>query len=106
MVWPKLKDHAQERDESFYAKIKVSAFVNFTVDCLKKMMKNRWFGNFPCILVAARFTSFESLTVYRNTRRAGCVSEKVGTIEFKSIGLLYLLRLNGRVNTIPTERVY
>ena len=34
-----VKDHAPERKESFYAKIKVSAFVNFTVDRLKKMMK-------------------------------------------------------------------
>ena len=27
-----VKDHAPERKESFYAKIKVSAFVNFTVN--------------------------------------------------------------------------
>ena len=71
-----VKDHVQERNESFYAKIKVSAFVNFLVHGLKKMMKNRRFGNFPCILVAACFTCFESFTVNRNTRRAGCVSEK------------------------------
>ena len=32
------KDHASERKESFYAKIKVSSFVNFEVDRLKKMM--------------------------------------------------------------------
>ena len=54
----------------------MSAFVNFEVDRLKKKKKNRRFCNFPFILVAAHFTSFEDLTVYRNTRRVGCVSEK------------------------------
>ena len=34
-----VKDHASERKESFYGKIKVTAFVNFTVESLKKMMK-------------------------------------------------------------------
>ena len=33
-------DHALERKESFYANTKVSAFVNFEVDHLKKMMKS------------------------------------------------------------------
>ena len=33
------KDHAPERKESFYAKIKVSTFVNFEVDHLKKKKK-------------------------------------------------------------------
>ena len=33
-----VKDHAPERKELFYAKMKVSMFVNFTVDHLKKMM--------------------------------------------------------------------
>ena len=33
------KDYAPERKESFYAKIKVSTFVNFEVDRLKMMMK-------------------------------------------------------------------
>ena len=33
-----VKDHASERKESLYAKIKVSTFVTFTVDCLKKKM--------------------------------------------------------------------
>ena len=35
------KDHALERKQPFYAKIKVNVFVNFEVDCLKKkkMMK-------------------------------------------------------------------
>ena len=32
------KDHASERKELFYAKIKVSSFVNFEVDRLKKKM--------------------------------------------------------------------
>ena len=35
------QDHAPERKESFYAKIKVSAFVNFEIDCLKKMMMKK-----------------------------------------------------------------
>ena len=32
------KDHALERKELFYGKIKVSTFVNIEVDSLKKMM--------------------------------------------------------------------
>ena len=61
----------------YYAKIKVSVFVNFAVDRLR----NGGFRNFPFILVAVHF---KSLTVYRNTRRAGCV-----------LG-------HGRVGAIPT----
>ena len=34
------KDHAPEKKELFCAKIKVSAFVNFEVDRLKKMKKS------------------------------------------------------------------
>ena len=33
-----VKDHAPERKELFYANMKVSMFVNFTVDHLKKKM--------------------------------------------------------------------
>ena len=53
------KNHAPERKESFYGKIKVSASVNFEVVRLKKMMKTS-------IVVAVDFTYFESLTVYRS----------------------------------------
>ena len=31
---------------------------------------------FHCTIVAVDFTYFESFTVHRNTRRAGCASEK------------------------------
>ena len=34
-----VKNHASERKKSFNAKIRVSAFVDFMVDRLKKMMK-------------------------------------------------------------------
>ena len=57
----------------------MSVFVNFKVECLKKimmMMKKLAFYEFPCTVVAVDFTYFESLTMYRNTRRAGCVSKK------------------------------
>ena len=40
------------------------------------MMNNRRFYNFPRITVAVYFTEFESIIVYRSTRRAGCLSEK------------------------------
>lgn len=35
------KDHAPERKESFYATIKLSAFVNFEVDQEKKKMMKK-----------------------------------------------------------------
>ena len=89
--------------EIVLCQIKVSAFVNFEVDRLKMMMMmmNRRFCNFPCILVAAHFTSFEGLTIYRNTGRA-CCGFKKACIAFKSSGLLDLLGLKGRVGAIPT----
>ena len=40
------------------------------------MMNNRRFYNFPRITVAVYFTEFESIIVYRGTRRARCLSEK------------------------------
>ena len=58
--------HRIERKESFYAKIKVGAFVNFEVDPLKKkkMMKKIsktevW--QFPYVIVYVYFTYFEGL---------------------------------------------
>ena len=57
------------------------------------------------VLVSAHFISFEGLTMYRNTRRAGCVSGKASitvTTAFKSSRLLYFLGLNGCVGAIPT----
>ena len=40
------------------------------------MMNNRRFYNFPRITVTVYFTEFESIIVYRGTRRARCLSEK------------------------------
>ena len=51
-----------------------------------------------CTAVAVDFTNFESLTVYRNTCRVGCVSEKAA---FESPELLWV---NGHVRAIPTHR--
>ena len=66
------QDQALERKKSCYAKIKVSAFVNFEVKHLKMMKKSAVLYT----VVAVNFTYLESLTMYRNTCRAGCVSEK------------------------------
>ena len=41
MTIPFAKDHTLERKESFYAKIKVSAFVNFVEDNKKKKMMKK-----------------------------------------------------------------
>ena len=40
------------------------------------MMNNRRFYNFPRITIAVYLTEFESIIVYRGTRRARCLSEK------------------------------
>ena len=40
------------------------------------MMNNRRFYNFPRITVAVYFTEFESIIVYRGTRRARYLPEK------------------------------
>ena len=42
---------------------------------------------------------YESLAVYRTTRRAGC---RLRTAAFESFESLFLLRLIGRVGAIPT----
>ena len=77
------KDHAPERKESFYAKIKVSAFANSEVGRLikkmkkkKKKMENWWFSNFPYVIEKVYLTYFEIFNVYKNTRRPCYVSEK------------------------------
>ena len=56
------KDHAPERKESFYAKIKVSTFVNFEVGRFKKkkkkkIMKNskRRCGSIPYVIISVYF---------------------------------------------------
>ena len=96
------QDHAPERKESFYAKIKVSAFLPFEEGKEDdEEIGNLGISVYHCI--AVDFTYFESLTVYI---RAGFVSEKAfRTATFKSSEPLFL-RLNGRVGTIPTYRVY
>ena len=60
------QDHAPERKESFYVKIKVSAFVNFEVGHLKKkkMMKKYsktevW--HFLYVIIYVCFSHFEGL---------------------------------------------
>ena len=42
----------------------------------KKMMNNLGFYKFPTITVTVYFTYFESIIVYRSTRRACSLSEK------------------------------
>ena len=74
---------------------KVSAFVNFEVDCL-----NRWFSNFSCILVAVHLPRVLSC-IETLVEQVVCLKRLVTTV-FKSSELLYLLGLNERVGTIPT----
>ena len=69
-------------------------------------MNNRRFYNFPRITVAVYFTEFESIIVYRSTRRAGCLSERPITSAFESSQPLLSYGANGRVCAIPTYRVY
>ena len=71
------------------------------------MMNNPGFYKFPRFTVAVYFTYFESIKVYRSTRRACSLSKKAfKTSAFGSSEPLLLLRLNGRVGAIPTYRVY
>ena len=95
------KDHAPERKGSFYAEIQVNVFV---VDRLKKkkVMKKSAVQKFSVYYCSGVFTYFESLTTYRNTHRAGCVSERLITAAFESSEPLFLLRLKGCVSAIPT----
>ena len=67
------------------------------------MMNNRRFYNFPRITVAVYFTEFESIIVYRGTRRARCLPI---TSAFENSQPLLLYGANGRVCAIPTYRVY
>ena len=48
------------------------------------MMNRSAVLEFPGIIVAVDFTYFESLTMYRNTCRAGYVSERLRTVAFES----------------------
>ena len=92
--WPRIM-HWRERTRFiiFYAKIKVSAFVNFEVDRLKKkkmmMMISPTLRVLPCI---------ETLV-----EQAVCL-KRLRTAVFESSESLFLLRLNRRVGTIPTYR--
>ena len=54
------------------------------------------------VIVTVYFTTFESLIVYRNTRRPCYVSKGLMAAMFESSEPLHLLRLHGRVGTIPT----
>ena len=59
---------------------------------LKKMMNNQHFYNFPRIIVAVYFMEFESIIVYRSTRRARCLSEKAYNIrvrEFSAVTFIW-----------------
>ena len=59
------------------------------------MMNNRRFYNFPRITVAVYFTftfEFESIIVYRGTRRARCLSEKAYNFrvrEFSAVAFVW-----------------
>ena len=54
------------------------------------MMNNRRFYDFPRITVAVYFMEFESIIVYRSTRRARCLSEKAYPSAFGSSEPLHL----------------
>ena len=56
-------------------------------------MNNLHFFNFQRMTIAVYFTYLESITVYRSTCKAGCLSERPKTSMFGSSKLSYLLRL-------------
>ena len=58
------------------------------------------------ITVAVYFTEFESIIVYRSTRRACCLSEKAYNIRVREFSPVTFVKANGRVCVIPTYRVY
>ena len=65
------------------------------------------FYNFLRITVAVYFTFFESIIVYKSTRRACCLPEKAKNIhvwEFSAV--TFVKAYNGCVSAIPTYRVY
>ena len=70
------------------------------------MMNNRRFYNFPRITVAVYFTEFESIIVYRGTRRARCLCEKAYNFHILEFSAVTFVWANGRVWAIATYRVY
>ena len=65
-------------------------------------MEKSGFCNFTYVTVAVYFTTFESLIVYRNTRRPCMCLKGLIAATFESSEPLQLLGLNGRVGAIPT----
>ena len=68
-------------------------------------MNNRRFYNFRRIIVAVYFTEFESIIVYKGTRKARCLSEKAYKAAFESSQPLLSYGANGHVCANPTYRV-
>ena len=72
----------------------------------KKILEKLGFWQFTYVIVTVYFIAFESVIVSRNTCRPCYVSKRFIAAAFESSELLHLLRLNVRVSTIPTRRVY
>ena len=97
-----IKDHVRSSINDFRERNRVITNPSFAVG-QKKMMNNRRFYNFPSITVAVYFTEFESIIVYRSTRRARCLSEKAYNFRVRDGSQpLLLYGANGRVCAIPT----
>ena len=62
----------------FDPKIKVNISTNFVLGRLKKKkkMEKSGFSDFMYVIVAVYFTTFESVTMYRNTRRPCYVTKR------------------------------
>ena len=60
------------------------------------------FCNFTYVIVVVYFITFESLIMYRDTRKIYYVSKGLIAAAFKSSEPLPLLRLNRCVGAIPT----
>ena len=74
-----IKDHVRSCINDFCERITNPSFAVGRLNSRrkkKKKMNNRRFYNFPRITVAVYFTYFESIIVYRSTRRACSLSEK------------------------------
>ena len=97
-----VKGTAPAKTKPICAEMKINTFkpiLSYT--CLLK--KNRGFSNFTYVTVAVNFTAFESVIVFRNTRRPGYVSKRAYSGPVRaSCEQLHLLRLIGRVGAIRT----
>ena len=102
------KDHASERKESFYVKNEGKHICQFWGRPFEEVVvqeendDDEEIGGLGISVYSysSGFTYFESLTVYRNTRRAGCA--KFRTAAFENSEPLFLLGPNGRIGAIPT----